>query len=198
MWSVVQGLYAVVAWSIAVRAVARTSALLGALDPALISQAKSLVRRGDRGGATALVERAGHPALVFVVEAEKDDEDVLDRVDVVGLEYGPPTRGLRGMATIGTSLGLLAAIATILTSVASPSRGAAQAFERALMGFVTAIPLWTAATIAGQQMRRVRKSLDRFGLALAGDDAEPRSAEEPASEGDSRSEPITEDPEDER
>lgn len=198
MWSVVQGAYAIVAWFFAVRAVAKTSALLGALDPALVSRARQLSRSGDRDGVRSVVENAGHPALAFVVQAESEGEDPLDRVDIVALEYGPPTRGLRGMATIGTSLGLLAAIATILTSVSAPSRGAAMAFERALMGFVTAIPLWTAATIAGQQMRRVRKSLDRFGLALAGDDGEPRTGGLDASEDSSagsKSDPPGEEPE---
>jgi|LNFM01.1.fsa_nt_gb hypothetical protein len=182
MWSAVQGVYALVAWTIATRAVTTTASLLGALEPTLISRVRQLVRSGNGAAAVSLVERAGHPALLSIAQATADGEEPLDRVDAVVLDYGPPTRALRGMATIGTSLGLLAAIATILGSVSSTSRGAAAAFERALMGFVTAIPLWTAATIAGQQMRRVRKSLERIGLAFSGEELDQRSGDEAASE----------------
>ncbi len=182
MWLVLQGVYALVAWSIAVRAVARSAAISGALDAPVVEAARALRARGE--GYAALSTEAMHPAIAWVLGAEADGELASDRADEMVSECAPPSRALRGMATIGTSLGLLGAIATLRGIVGGGGASAARAFESALLGFVTAIPLWTALAVAGQRMRRVSVQLHRLAEVVDGEPMVGASAGSEEPDGD--------------
>jgi hypothetical protein len=168
MWMIVQGAYAVLAWSIAGRAVVKISTIAGVMDGGVVEATRALRRRGL--SADVLVTGEMHPAIAAVFVADRDGDSASDRADGLLSECAPPINGMRGMATIGTTLGLLAAIATLRSSTVGGEALAAKAFSSALMGIATAIPLWTAIAIAGRHMKRVSARVHALAVAL---DAEP-------------------------
>lgn len=165
---IVQGVYALLAWSVAGRAVVRISAIAGVMDGGVVEATRALRRRGAT--VDVLVTDEMHPAIAAVLVADRDGESASDRADALLGDCAPPTNAMRGMATIGTTLGLLAAIATLRSSTLAGEALAAKAFGSALMGIATAIPLWTAIAIAGRQMKRVSSRVHALAVAL---DAEP-------------------------
>ncbi len=167
MWMIVQGAYALVAWSVAVRAVSRAAALAGAVDGGVVEAVRAARRAGR--STQQLASDQMHPALVSVLSAETDGELGSDRADEVRMDYAVPVSALRGMATIGTSLGLLAAIATLRSSTGGGEAVAARAFGSALLGFATAVPMWSALALAGRHARYASKQLHRLALALEED-----------------------------
>jgi hypothetical protein len=176
MWLILQGAYALVAWSIAVRAVVRVSDLVGALDPALMRRVRALVAEGRGTECGALADRLENPTISLLLKGE-DDEDAYERLDDALAMSAPPTKALRGMATIGTSFGLLAAIATLRFGMPSgATRAAGAAFESALLGFVTAVPLWTAIGVCGLRMKRCAVLLEKLAAARTGEEPEPRGS----------------------
>lgn len=176
---IVQGVYALVAWWIAARAVVRMASLVGALDGGVLEAVRAVKRRGRSVAELATGEM--HEALVPLFTAERDGELASDRADELLTDCAPPTNAMRGMATIGTTLGLLAAIATLRGAAGGGAALAAKAFGSALMGIATAIPLWTALAIAGRHMKRVSAKVHRLAVEL---ESEPSSAGPAESEGD--------------
>ncbi|MFO0557230.1 MAG: hypothetical protein U0269_04375 [Polyangiales bacterium] len=165
---IVQGVYALLAWSIAGRAVVRISTIAGVMEGGVVEATRALRRRGLT--VDVLVTDEMHPAIAAVLTADRDGESASDRADALLGDCAPPTNAMRGLATIGTTLGLLAAIATLRSSTLAGEALAAKAFGSALMGIATAIPLWTAIAIAGRHMKRVSSRVHALAVAL---DAEP-------------------------
>jgi hypothetical protein len=163
MWLIVQGTYALFAWWWAARVVARAATLAGALDPQVLAAVRALVRRGRVDACDGLAERVGVSAITEVLCAHREGDEPIDRLDGVLAREAPPHRALRGLATIGTMLGLLAAIAT-LRGGGSGTR----ALESALMGFSTAIPLWTAVGLSVSRWRRASRALEKLAAARMG------------------------------
>ncbi len=165
MWLALQSVYAMVAWSIALRAVVRSARLSGLLDASVLKLCKRLLTAKHESSIKELCDQLGSAPLSEVLrESVSPTEDVFARVDRAVAMTAPPTTALRGLATIGTSLGFLGAIATMRASVdtGGAQRAMAQAIECALLGFVTAIPLWTAVTISGKHTRSARLALDKL------------------------------------
>lgn len=186
MWLWLQGVYALAAWAYSVRVVARVSALAGALDGAVIDAVRALRRRGE-GLDALLASDELHPDVQWILRANAEEELASDRAEVVLAKTAPPSLTLRGLATIGTSLGLLGAIVT-LRGVIGGGGGAARAFESALLGFVTAIPVWSALSLAAQRMRRTARQCERLAELLDLDPSVEESSESEAgsSDGDER------------
>jgi hypothetical protein len=169
LWFIAQGVYACAAWSFAARAVVRSADLAGVLASPLVSRARSWRGPEARARRRRIAQQLNSPAVSLLMqEPLEEGEHFVDRLDdALGLA-APPSRAMRGMATIGTMFGLLAAIA-LLRGRAGDARVAAAAFECALLGFVTAVPLWTAVGVCGARARRSALGLERLASALDGD-----------------------------
>jgi len=161
---IVQWAYALLAWSIAGRVVVRISTMAGVMDGGLVEATRALCRRGR--STDVLVTDELHPAIAAVLTAAQDVELASDRADALLSEYAPPTNAMRGMATIGTTLGLLAAIATLRSSTVGGEALAAKAFGSALLGIATAIPIWTAIAISGRQWKRIASKVHALADVL--------------------------------
>lgn len=173
MWLWLQIVYALVAWSIAIRAVLRTAKLSGLLDVSLLKLVRGLARQKKDTEIAALCDDLNSSAVSEVLrEPVTLGEDMGARVNQAIALSAPPSTAMRGMATIGTSLGFLGAIATMRTGVdvGGAQRAMARAIECALLGFVTAIPLWTAITVSSRHMKTVRTALDKLADAREGTD----------------------------
>ena len=186
MWLWLQGAYALAAWAYSVRVVARVASLAGAIDGGVIEAVRALRQRGEGLDALIACDEL-HPDVQWVLRAGREDELATDRMELVLAKTAPPSLTLRGLATIGTSLGLLGAIVT-LRGVIGGGGGAAKAFESALLGFVTAIPVWSALALAGQRSRRTARQCERLAELLDVDPSADTLAEsEPGSrDGDDR------------
>lgn len=182
MWLWLQGVYALAAWAYSVRVVARVASLAGAIDGGVLEAVRALRQRGE-GLDALLASDALHPDVRWVLRSAHEDELATDRVDAVLAKTAPPSLTLRGLATIGTSLGLLGAIVT-LRGVIGGGGGAARAFESALLGFVTAIPVWSALALAGQRTRRTARQCERLAELLDLDPSAEASAESEPGFGD--------------
>lgn len=165
MWIWIQATYAIIAWSVALRAVIRSARINGQLEPALLKLVQKLVATKQEAQIEALCDELNAEAISEVIrEPVLSAEDVFARVKQAIAMSAPPTTAMRGMATIGTSLGLLGAIATMRSSFdTGASQGAvAQAIQCALLGFVTAIPLWTAIGVCAKHVKPARIALDKL------------------------------------
>lgn len=186
MWLWLQGVYALAAWAYSVRVVARVASLAGAIDGGVIEAVRALRRQGE--GLDALIASDElHPDVQWVLCAAREGELATDRMEWVLARTAPPSLALRGLATIGTSLGLLGAIVT-LRGVIGGGGGAARAFESALLGFVTAIPVWSALALAAQRSRRTARQCERLAELLDLDPSADASvgSEPESSDGDDR------------
>ena len=165
MWLWIQATYAVLAWGVALRAVIRSARINGQLDPSLLTHVQKLVSRQQESQIEALCIELNSEAISEVIrERVFGAEDVFARVKQAVAMSAPPTTAMRGMATIGTSLGLLGAIATMRSSfdTGASQAAVAQAIECALLGFVTAIPLWTAIGVCAKHVKPARIALDKL------------------------------------
>jgi len=184
-----QVVFAIIVWSVAARAVWRSRAYGG---PALRSLRWSAF---DGSGSLSprfgreLARRFGGTPLESMVLAlrgdspmatdsepvgelssvgESSDAERVGLLDDVVDSLRPPIRLLRGLATAGTTAGLLAAIATLRRALGVGTQGALEAaaargLDCAVTGFLTALPLWTAIALCRQNFRR---SYDEIDLAL--------------------------------
>ena len=180
MWIWIQATYAAIAWSVALRAVIRSARLNGQLDASLLKHVQKLVGSKHEAQIEALCVELNSEAISEVIrEPVFSAEDVFSRVKQAIAMSAPPTTAMRGMATIGTSLGLLAAIATMRSSfdTGGSQRAVAQAIECALLGFVTAIPLWTAIGVCAKHVKPARLALDKLA-EIREDLPDPESSKE--------------------
>lgn len=169
MWLAVQAVFAVFAWGVAIRAVLRVADLAGVLiESKLVETTRALTKQGDHDGLRRLgqaLDSANLQAIVAVSESELLELDL--RVNAAVDAVRPPLGALRGMATIGTSLGLLAVIVRLHHGLQIGSAGAAMmgVLDSAVLGFVTALPLWTAIGLVQPKMRRIVERLDALAEA---------------------------------
>lgn len=175
-WLLVQGLFAAVAWGFSARSVVRSSRSAGSVQPALADALHEIAQRPTAEGDLARFAQAlGGPVQTLLdgPSTEADPEQWALRAQrAYGLEQ-TPVRALRGLATMGTTLGLLAAVATLRAGLEAPNSDAVRsvataAFDSAVLGFVTALPCWSALAASRLYDRRTWQGLDRAVVALAG------------------------------
>lgn len=177
LWLVLQVLYASVAWYFAARAVHRTAYFSGEVGEPLAATVREL-RRVGRAADVARLGAALEPSPAGVLLA--DDTEYVSAEELVAesertlAARTPPDRMLRGLATVGTTLGLLAAIAALRTGLnAGPGapfdRAVGNALDSAVAGFVTALPCWTAVGLCRTSVRRARRGLEQLVVAMRSD-----------------------------
>lgn len=175
-WITMQLSYAAVSWSISAGAVYRAAFNAGTAGPGLEAAIESLTARPDRESAVASFAGAlGEGPVRALLDGGYDDSSAEQwalRVDRAQADYAVAVRTLRGLATMGTTLGLLAAIATMRAGLEAPHAEAVRtvanaAFDSAVLGFVSALPCWAALALARTHDRRTYQSLGRAAVALA-------------------------------
>ncbi len=179
-WLLAQGAYAIGAWGFAARAVWQSAVLVGLLSAPLASRVLAWRRANEDERARAFAREVHNPVISLLMEVPLEEGELADDrlADALAMA-APPSKALRGMATIGTLFGLFAAIG-MLRSAGADARVAPAAFECALLGFVTAIPLWTAVAVCGVRARRITLALERLALAIDGEtQAEDASRDDP-------------------
>jgi hypothetical protein len=188
LWLTAQIAFASVAWYIAARAVFQAN-LVGSLAGRDLAALVRDLRRAGRGSEVRRLAEALTPApLEGLLELDADRvsaEDLVASAQSVLDAARPPAKLLRTLATVGTSLGLLAAVATLRVALQGQSAAvmtqvASRAFESAVLGFVTALPCWTAAALCRQRLLQLYRELDGVLLAMR---AEGGPDEGPADEG---------------
>lgn len=188
-----QVLFASAAWFVAAKAVLRAAQFTGETGAVLAATIRELRRTGRE----ADVAQLGVVLTPSPIGGLLEDEGRCDSAEelVAEAERGlraaaPPTRALRGLATIGTTFGLLAAVAALRTGLSQSSglaleQAAGRALDSAVLGFVTALPCWTAVGLCRTLARRAAVSLEPVLLALrAGPDhAATSDGDEPGEVG---------------
>ena len=180
-WLAVQFAYAVSAWWFCARPVANAEHFGAAAGRELAATIRELRAAGQGGVVQRLPELLGIEALADLLELDPRTsvaEQFVERANAVTRAVAPPTRVLRSIATVGTMLGLLASVASLHGALDSAGAAAMQAaagraFDSAVLGFVTAIPCWTAAALCGRRARQSDIELESVLLALTADETDP-------------------------
>jgi len=176
-WWIAQGAHALVAWGASATVVVQYATRAG-VGSELPGYLRAAVRTGASPRRALETVRAPPPFAVF---AEIEDDPSVDTltwaVSQARADCWPPTRLLRLLATAGTMLGLLATGAVLdhAASAGNLATAAGSALDRAVFGFGSALPCWTAIAVSERCAAALRSRLDAIALAWVG--ASPGVAE---------------------
>jgi hypothetical protein len=173
-WLLAQCVFAAFAWTLAARAVHRVAFFGGYAGKGLAATIRELRVGGRASEVPKLAEQFGETPLTSLLQLDADRvsaEELVSTAQEILPAIAPPIRVLRGLATIGTTLGLLAAVATLrqaldVGAATAMERAAAQAFDSAVAGFVTALPCWTAVALCRRRTWQTYAELDLVVLAM--------------------------------
>lgn len=180
-WLVAQVVYASVAWWLCARWVTRT-AVFGAVSgrslAGTVRELRLASRDEDVPRLTALLHAEPLAALLDREDLGGSAEQLVDDAITVARAAAPPIRMLRSLATMGTMFGLLCAVASLRSgidanSAADLGRAASRALDSAVVGFVTALPCWTAAALCGRRARQTEIEIESVLLALTATQLDP-------------------------
>jgi hypothetical protein len=180
-WLAAQFAYAAMAWYFAARVVAVAYRFGGTVGRELSRTVREL-RRADRDPDIARLAEALHPSpIASLLELTPETTSPIELVaeaERVSSNVAPPIRLLRSIATAGTMLGLLSAVATLRLSLDAGTATrmettAKRAFDSAVVGFVTALPCWTAIALTRRRARETYSDLERIVLAMRAERSRP-------------------------
>lgn len=173
-WLVAQTVFAAVAWYLSARAVVRVFAFAGYAGRPLAVTIQELRERGRGSEVHRLAELLDAAPLEAFFDIDPDRlsaEELISRAQRVLAQVAPPIRLLRGLATVATTLGLLAAVASLRSgleagTVAAMQTAATRALDSAVVGFVTGLPCWTAVGLCRKRAWQTYSEFDLVLLAL--------------------------------
>ncbi len=143
-------------------------------------------RDDDISRLPSLLDAEPLAALLDTDDHGASAEQLVDHAITAARAAAPPVRALRSLATIGTMLGLLCAVASLRSgidanSAADLGRAASRALDSAVLGFVTALPCWTAAALCGRRARQTEIEMESVLLALSAREPDPSAGAVEAS-----------------
>lgn len=186
---VAQILYASIAWWFCARSVWRTETFAASSGRNLagtLRELRAACRDTDIARLPGLLNAEALATLLDADGRRDSAERMVSDASSVSRMAAPPVRVLRSLATMGTMLGLLCAVANLRAGLDASSAGqlglaASRALDSAVAGFVTALPCWTAAALCGRRARRTEIELELVLLALTATNPDPSARADEAS-----------------